>query len=77
MGGAAFQAVLAQMLQARRSDPDFIDIASLLHYNGKGQNKASEKDILDIIRLFLKCPGPSFGVIDRLDECPDVEDLFL
>ena len=77
VGGAAFRAVIAQMLQARRSDPDFIDIASLLHDNGKGQNKALEQDILDIIRLFLKCQGPSFGVFDRLDECSDVEDLFL
>ena len=75
--GTAFRAVLAQILQARRFDPEFIDIASLLHSNGKGQNKASDKEVREIIHLCLKRLGASFLVFDGIDECSDIEDFFL
>ena len=51
--GTAFRAVLAQILQARRLDPEFIDIGSLLHNNGEGQNKASDKEVREIFHLCL------------------------
>ena len=75
--GTAFRAVLTQILQARRFDPQFIDIGSLLHNNGKGQNKASDKEVREIFHLCLKRLGPSFLVFDGIDECSDMEDFFL
>ena len=75
--GTAFRAVLAQILQARRFDPEFIDIGSLLHNNGEGQNKASDKEVREIFHLCLKRLGPSFLVFDGIDECSDMGDFFL
>ena len=75
--GTAFRAVLAQILQARRFDTELIDIGSLLHNNGEGQNKASNKEIREILHLCLKRLGPSFLVFDGIDECSDMEDFFL
>lgn len=77
LGGGAFRAVLTQILQARRSDPDFIDIGSLLYDNGKGQNRASDKEVRDIVHLFLNRLGPSVLVFDGIDECSDIEDFLL
>ncbi len=77
LGGGAFRAVLTQILQARRSDPDFIDIGSLLYDNGKGQNKASDKEVRDVVHLFLKRLGPSYLVFDGIDECSDIDDFLL
>ena len=77
LGGAAFRAVLTQILQARKSDPDFIDIGSFLHDKGEGQNKASDKEIRDMVHLYLKRLRPSFLVFDGIDECSDIEDFIL
>ena len=75
--GTAFRAVLAQILQARRCDPEYIDIGSLLHNNGEGQNKASDKEVRKNFHLCLKRLGPSFLVFDGVDECSDMEEFFL
>ncbi len=73
--GAAFRAILAQIIQACQFDPVFIDAASLWHDDGIGQNHASEKEVRGILQLFLRLLGPSYLVFDGLDECSDADEF--
>ena len=74
-GMAAFRAILAQILQVYHSNAAFVDAAAILHEGGLGQTHASEREVRDILHLFLALMGPSYLIFDGLDECTD-EDEF-
>ena len=44
-----------------------------MHENGRGQTKASDREVEDIVQLFLQRLRPSYLVFDGLDECLDAE----
>lgn len=74
--GAAFRAILAQLLQSNKEDIAFIDLATLLLEDmGSGQASATDQEIQSIIQVYLGRLGTSFLVFDALDECTDWEDF--
>src|SRR6266566_492720 len=78
-----FRAILVQLLKANIANRTVIDLVSLgmasdeySHAQSLDDIKATEETVLDLINLLLQRSGPTFIVVDGVDECLDTKRFF-
>jgi NACHT domain len=73
----AFRAILAQVVASQHDDKAYLDIASLfLERKQSNKLRATQEQILSILRIYLQTMPKVILIFDGIDECEDHSDFF-
>lgn len=73
---AAYRAILAQILQSRRHEPEVLDRYSFaMNEISSGQASATREELLELLRILLVGPQDYYLFLDGVDECNDSDEL--
>lgn len=73
---AAYRAILAQILQSNRHEPEILDLFSFqMNEKSSGQAIATREELLDLLRILLIGLSDHYLILDGVDECSDSDEM--